>query len=401
MLRTRYDAVAMRRRLPAVVFVAALVSCLLVAPAGASSSSVDQLQKQRQQIQRQRAQQASQINVLKANEKQLAKALDALTANRKATEAALAGARAKAAAAAAHAAAARVAEQKTAAELDALRTSVRNLAISEYMRGGDRALYVAPDPSSPILSGRRKSLLDATLQKNTDVVDELHSKKEDLQAEREAADAAAIAANAEQAKVEQRLDEVKDAAKKQQAVAAQIEARLERSLAEADSLANLDANLARQIRSQQDALARRLRNSPGTGGGTRRVGNVSLTTTHGITVASSIADNLGRMLDAAAASGINFGGQGYRDSSQQVALRRAHCGSSEYDIYEKPASQCSPPTARPGQSMHERGLAVDFTQDGSVINSGSSGYRWLKAHAAGYGFYNLPSEPWHWSVNGD
>ena len=401
MLRNHYDAAAMRRRLPAAVLVAALLSGFAVAPAGASSSSVDQLQKQRQQVQRQRAQQASQINVLKANEKQLSKALDALAANRKAQEAALAAARTRAAAAAARALAARVAEQKTAAELDALRTSVRSVALTEYMRGGHAAMYVPPDPTSPIMTARRKALLDSTVQKNSDVVDELHSKKEDLQVQREAADAAFNAANAEQAQVEQHLSELKDATKKQQAVAAQIEARLERSLAEADGLANLDANLANQIRSQQDALARRLRSSPGTGGGSRRVGNVSLTTTHGITVASSIAGNLGRMLDAAAASGIDFGGQGYRDSSQQVALRRAHCGPTEYDIYEKPASQCSPPTARPGQSMHEQGLAVDFTQDGSVINSGSSGYRWLKANAAKYGFYNLPGEPWHWSVNGD
>jgi hypothetical protein len=25
---------------------------------------------------------------------------------------------------------------------------------------------------------------------------------------------------------------------------------------------------------------------------------------------------------------------------------------------------------------------------------------WLQAHADEYGFVNLPSEPWHWSVNG-
>ena len=25
---------------------------------------------------------------------------------------------------------------------------------------------------------------------------------------------------------------------------------------------------------------------------------------------------------------------------------------------------------------------------------------WLTANAARFGFFNLPSEPWHWSVNG-
>ena len=65
---------------------------------------------------------------------------------------------------------------------------------------------------------------------------------------------------------------------------------------------------------------------------------------------------------------------------------------------EKPSCQCRPPTARPGASMHERGLAIDFTQNGHVC--GTSGYRWLKRNAAKYGFRNLPSEPWHWSTNG-
>ena len=52
--------------------------------------------------------------------------------------------------------------------------------------------------------------------------------------------------------------------------------------------------------------------------------------------------------------------------------------------------------------MHERGLAIDFTYQGRIINSRSSpAFQWMKANAAGYGFYNLPSEPWHWSVNGN
>ena len=52
--------------------------------------------------------------------------------------------------------------------------------------------------------------------------------------------------------------------------------------------------------------------------------------------------------------------------------------------------------------MHEQGLAVDFTWNGSVISSRSSpAFQWLAAHAGSYGFYNLPSEPWHWSVNGN
>ena len=52
--------------------------------------------------------------------------------------------------------------------------------------------------------------------------------------------------------------------------------------------------------------------------------------------------------------------------------------------------------------MHERGLAIDFTVGGRVITSrASEGYQWLRTNASRYGLYNLPSEPWHWSTNGN
>ena len=119
-------------------------------------------------------------------------------------------------------------------------------------------------------------------------------------------------------------------------------------------------------------------------------------------MASSIASNLQSLLNAAAGDGFPMCGGGYRSSEQQIQTRENNCGSSYYDIYEKPPSQCSPPTARPGSSMHEQGLAVDFTYGGRAISSQSSpAFRWMDAHAGSYGFYNLPSEPWHWSSNGN
>jgi len=107
------------------------------------------------------------------------------------------------------------------------------------------------------------------------------------------------------------------------------------------------------------------------------------------------------MLGAAEADGITLGGKGYRSPDGQLAVRRQNCGTSNYAVYEMNPSSCHPPTARPGTSMHERGLAIDFTCNGSLISGhGSPCYQWLSAHAAAYGFYNLPSEAWHWSVNG-
>jgi LAS superfamily LD-carboxypeptidase LdcB len=131
-------------------------------------------------------------------------------------------------------------------------------------------------------------------------------------------------------------------------------------------------------------------------------GSVPLATVRGITVHASIAQPLADMLDAASAAGIHLSGSGYRSSQRQVELRRQNCGSSQYAIYQMSSSQCRPPTARPGRSMHERGLAIDFRcGDGGAIRSRSSPcFRWLASNAARYGFYNLPSEPWHWSTTG-
>lgn len=118
----------------------------------------------------------------------------------------------------------------------------------------------------------------------------------------------------------------------------------------------------------------------------------------GIQVASSIASNVTRLLVAAQRDGVvALSGSGYRSNARQIELRRQNCGG---DVWNKPAGQCSPPTAIPGSSMHEKGLAIDFTQAGKSLTTSSPAFRWLKENAHLYGLHNLPSEPWHWSVNG-
>jgi hypothetical protein len=134
---------------------------------------------------------------------------------------------------------------------------------------------------------------------------------------------------------------------------------------------------------------------------TPSTGTPDIVSVRGIKVAREISSNLESLLGAAEADGVRLGGGGYRSRDEQIALRKAHCGTTEYDIYKKPSSQCSPPTAPPGSSMHERGLAVDFTYNGAGIKSHDNpGYRWLAANAGRFGLKNLASEPWHWSING-
>jgi D-alanyl-D-alanine carboxypeptidase len=115
-----------------------------------------------------------------------------------------------------------------------------------------------------------------------------------------------------------------------------------------------------------------------------------------ILVAKEVAPDLRRLLDAAERAGIELGGGGYRSSETQLRLRKSHCGSTIIDVFAKPASMCSPPTALPGMSSHERGLAVDFVTGGRAVTRGTEAFRWLKEHGAEFRFVNIPSEAWHW-----
>jgi len=122
----------------------------------------------------------------------------------------------------------------------------------------------------------------------------------------------------------------------------------------------------------------------------------------GFRVHASVASSLRDLLRAARADGIVLtSASSYRSINRQIELRKQNCGPTEYDIYQRPSGTCSPPTARPGRSLHESGLAIDFQHAGeSIVSRSSPAYRWLAANAPSYGFYNLPSEPWHWSVSG-
>ncbi len=116
----------------------------------------------------------------------------------------------------------------------------------------------------------------------------------------------------------------------------------------------------------------------------------------GIQVNVSIASNVNRLLNDIKAAGIAIGGSSFRSYDRQKQLRIAH-GCADDSLS---SSACSPPTAPPGRSLHEKGLAIDFTDGSNTIRSGSAQFNWLVANAANYGLQNLPSEPWHWSING-
>ena len=367
---------------------------------------------ERAEVQRKKAAVASEIDTLRATNAQVEAALDALNSNVATQTAALRDAERRSAEAdvALTRATERVVTKK--AEIAALDEAVKELAVETFIRPPSSETLIDSLESETIGEAELKqSLLEAKSSSQLDALDQLDRAREDLEiAEAAAADAAAVAER-QQAAVDARLDQVTVARDQQAEVVADVESRLDRQLAEAAFLESRDQELSAKLASEQAALAKRLAAQRAAAASSARsagpvtisiTGSGSIVSVRGIRIHQSIADNLAGLLSAAESDGISLSGYGYRDSSRQVELRRQNCGTSNYAVYQMSPSQCSPPTARPGQSNHERGLAVDFTYGGSTIQSRSSpAFQWLQGNAARYGFYNLPSEPWHWSVDGN
>ncbi|GAA0454830.1 hypothetical protein Aca07nite_68830 [Actinoplanes capillaceus] len=121
------------------------------------------------------------------------------------------------------------------------------------------------------------------------------------------------------------------------------------------------------------------------------------TTVYGTTVHRNVAYAFKRMVDDARADGVAISGGGFRTKQRQIELRKINgCP----DVWTAPASSCRVPTAIPGRSLHEIGLAVDITSGGKSLTNKTKAFKWLSANAAKYGYVNLPSEAWHWSITG-
>lgn len=105
-------------------------------------------------------------------------------------------------------------------------------------------------------------------------------------------------------------------------------------------------------------------------------------------VNSLVSSEVVSMVEAAKAEGTTLTlGNSFRSYEEQKSVYDRNCSGNV----------CNPPTAKPGNSQHERGLAIDFT---ACSSRSTACYQWLSKNAATYGYYNLPSEPWHWSMSG-
>jgi peptidoglycan hydrolase CwlO-like protein len=366
------------------------------------------------------------IDVEKADSADVQQAFSNIRDNVEAQRAALDTARQKVTEAQSAVDLAQAAVDQTQAEIDAMVGESDAVVVRAFVNPPYETAIQTLTASSPTDATVKKALLDMQADADAEVIAEYEAAQQQLRTEKEAQEEATEDADALKAEADAALADLRAAASQQVQFAADIEARLERNLGEADALQNIDPELAEQLRAEQSALAQQIADARAQleqeealedagvapadddaisgpseitieGG----LAQVSCPSGGSITVAGVVARDLQELLNLANQQGVPMCGNGWRDINEQIALRRAHCGSSNYAIYEAPSSACSPPTARPGSSEHERGLAIDFTCGGAgTVGRGDSCYSFLVSNANDYGLYNLPSEPWHWSTTG-
>jgi len=432
--------VTLRRAVRALVLVA-LIAALPFASADLilaqdDVEELEELREERDLAEREAALAAAQIDVVQATVEEVTQALDELAVFVDKHRARVADAEQ------AHRKAIEAIEdsERRISEIDAEMVLVRghmaDLAVASFT--GENAalnddmtrLALSDDPGE---SARFIHLLELQTGSLADGLDRMRALESEIvlvadaqrSAEEEAANALAL--------VEARNAELLDALALQERVVVAAEIRLEAQLAEAAFLQERNEELATQISDQQVAINNRI-------AATARANGVEIPDPvrldqivklewfedgvlpdpviddetglelpvvipldaepfFWIEVHEDIEEQTRALFDEAFDAGIDLKGWGYRPIQRQVELRAAHCGGSDYDIWHKPVFECAPPTARPGFSKHEQGRAIDFTfNGGSITTQESAGFRWLVAHAPKYGFVNLASEPWHWSI---
>lgn len=429
---------------------------VLVFSAPVSVGAQGDTEAERNEVQQRQAEVDRDLDVLEASNAEINAALDDLEAELTAHQAALDAAEASRVEAEAAVRQAEIDLARAERDVEVLVAAIREMAIASYVHPPTADLVRSLEAQSFSDVLLQRTYLDARAKRDVDLL-ELLERAEEAAAERTtelatAAEAAALAVE----ETEAALQRLRAEEAEQSRFAAQVRDRIDASLAEAAVLADMDAELAAKIRAEQAALIARIpppvqvaktgvttsdptpptpaapslgtanpppttqtptttqppRDQPETTTPPTTAAPAprppksaaptpSLRTVQGITVAADIAADVDALLTAARADGVNLSGWGYRSADRQVQLRMQNCGTSQYDVWTKSASACSPPTAVPGRSLHERGRAIDFTHEGRTITSRSSeAFRWLAGNAARFGLYNLPSEPWHWSTSG-
>lgn len=416
----------MRRRSLAVLLSVVAVVFALVVPNDVTTAQIKDLEAEQAKVRAEKARVAAEIDTSKASLAEIDAALQAINEELRAQEDALARIEAEIATAEKQIADAEASIERLDQEISVLREEIRRRAVRAYVNPPADDVLTVLDTNDFTTAANHKFYIELRSQGDADVADKLKGATVDIEHERKKAEEARQIAEEKRAEQAARTEAVRDARANQERISANMQSTLDAQIARSLELAATDRELSARIAEEQAAIAARLaaeqarreeaarqaaaRRTAAGGGGGGGGGPITsggpVGTSAGVSVCAvtgirggvncQIKDRVVAMLSAAQADGVHLSGGGWRDNSNQIRLRQAHCGSSYYAIYQMSSSSCRPPTAKPGTSQHEIGLAIDF----SSCSRGSACFQWLSANASRFGFYNLPSESWHWSTSG-
>ena len=428
-----------RRRLVAITLATGALALGGISPqwtTTATSAPRTDPRTEREQVRAERAQVAAQLDTSQASVADVDKAVAAIDDNLDTQQAALDRVQAEVAQAERDMATARRAIAKLSSQVHLLRGEMRRRAVRAYVSPPDDDVLTVLDSKDFTSASARKFFIQLRADDDADVADRLDGARTDLAYQRRLATQARARARHKEAEQAKRTDAVRKARDQKQALADKLQATVDSQLQRSIDLAGKDRQLSAQIAEQQARLVARLaqvraqQRAAAKAVKVRNEGSSSVgangkehapsapsnppadtsiepgPTDDGITIAyvqgvptnARIADKLKAMLDAAAADGTPLSiNNSYRSVAEQIRLREQNCGTSQYAIYQMSSGSCHPPTAIPGGSQHQVGLAIDFN---GCRSHGTACWGWLNQHAAAYGFYNLPSEAWHWSTTG-
>jgi murein DD-endopeptidase MepM/ murein hydrolase activator NlpD len=230
-----------------------LLVCALIAPAAGAATSSNQ--SKRDAARRRHAQLATQLNGLRASDKELAAAVAALD-----TQVAAQSAAARAAESAAGAADVALTQAEarlaaTAGRIGKLRNLLARRAVSAYMRpSGETVIEVLQSRDLGEVS-RRTTMLRRVASNDRDVLDQLHAAQQDESIQRHASAKARQLAQDRRAAVQDRLGQLTDAQAQQVRVRAGLDARIRDYAQEANDVAALEGLLSARIRADEQRLA--------------------------------------------------------------------------------------------------------------------------------------------------
>jgi septal ring factor EnvC (AmiA/AmiB activator) len=249
---------ARRAALAATVLTAVLGTIAAPTPAGAAPSrppTIKELQAQRAKVRADAARTAAHVDVLKATDDELTKALAALQHDVATQAALLQDAETARLQAEADVAAADAALEQSQKELAALESNIRNEAIDAYVnapRDDEWTVFAGGDPNDALT---RRTFLKMRSTRSQDSAEQYRAIQEDLAIQRQARSDAAAKAAQKKSAAEQQLASLQASQEQQESVQAEVDARIDRALAEAASLQQLDGALSAEISDRQAKLA--------------------------------------------------------------------------------------------------------------------------------------------------